>query len=148
MAAGGIAGKLVMLIGVTALPQIFVMAGMASVAATVVGAPISVVLIVFELTGSYEFAVAAMLSVVVATFLCGQLFGHSFFDRQLLARGIDLSHGRSAVALMSISICDIVTQKYQRFGPEETVGSAIKKMTWDGFGEAYCVDNKDKFCGK
>ena len=56
--------------------------GFAAVTAAVVGAPISVVLIVFELTQSYEFAVAAMLAAVIATFLTSLVFGHSFFDEQ------------------------------------------------------------------
>jgi CIC family chloride channel protein len=44
-----------------------------------------------ELTMSYELALAAMLSVVTSALLAHLLFGHSFFDRQLLDRGIDIS---------------------------------------------------------
>ena len=103
-AAGGFVAKLIALAGFISAPQLFAVAGMAAVAAAVVGAPIAVVLIVLEFTMSYEFAVAAMLSVVVATLLSSLLYGHSFFDEQLVRRGIDLSQGRGNLELMNQSI--------------------------------------------
>ena len=92
-AAGGFIGKFMAFLGFVTVPQLLPVAGFAAVTAAVVGAPISVVLIVFELTQSYEFAVAAMLAAVIATFFTSLIFGHSFFDEQLLRRGVDLSRG-------------------------------------------------------
>ena len=72
---------------------------MAAVSAAVIGAPLSAVLIVLELTQSYEYAVAAMMAVMLCGLLTHRLFGQSFFDRQLLDRGVDLAKGREAIAL-------------------------------------------------
>lgn len=44
--------------------------------------------IVFEMTGSYEWAVLSLVSVVVAAQISRSFLGRSLFDRQLLARGI------------------------------------------------------------
>ena len=103
----GFVAKLIALAGFISAPQLLAVAGMAAVAAAVVGAPIAVVLIVLEFTMSYEFAVAAMLSVVVATLLSSLLYGHSFFDEQLMRRGIDLSQGRGNLELMNQSIAKL-----------------------------------------
>ena len=78
-AAGGFIGKLMGTLGFVTVPHLLPIAGFAAVTAAVVGAPISVVLVVFELTQSYEFAVAAMLAAVIATFFTSLVFGHSFF---------------------------------------------------------------------
>jgi len=43
-----------------------VVCGMAAVASAVIGAPVSGVLIMLEMTMSYEYALCAMLSVVIA----------------------------------------------------------------------------------
>ena len=51
-----------------------------------IGAPIAGVVIILEMTMNYEFALAAMISVVVCLMVSDALFGHSFFDRQLLDR--------------------------------------------------------------
>ena len=67
--------------------------GMAAVASAVIGAPVAGVLIILELTMNYDFALVAMISVVASIMVTNLVFGHSFFDRQLLDRGIDVSQG-------------------------------------------------------
>ena len=81
--------------------------GMAAVAGSVIGAPVGVVLIVFEFTRSYEFAVAAILAVSMSSFISTRLFCYSFFDRQLIARGFDLRQGREFLSLKDISVADL-----------------------------------------
>ncbi|MGA1636949.1 MAG: chloride channel protein, partial [Burkholderiaceae bacterium] len=68
----------------------FAILGAASCIAAVIGAPLAAVMIVFELTGSYEWAVLGMISVVTANQFSRALAGRSLFDRQLLMRGIQL----------------------------------------------------------
>ena len=67
--------------------------GMAAVASAVIGAQCRV-LIVLELTGSYQLALCVMLSVMSCILITSLVFGHSYFDRQLLDRGIDVTKGR------------------------------------------------------
>ena len=111
-AAGGFIGKFIASIGVVTVPQLLPVAGFAAVTAAVVGAPISVVLVVFELTQSYDFAVAAMLAAVIATFFTSLVFGHSFFDEQLRRRGVDLSRGRGDLELQSQAISSVVSNDF------------------------------------
>ena len=146
--AGGVFGQMLATIGLVAVPQIFVVSGMAAIGAAVVGAPISVVLIILELTASYELAVAAMLSVVVSTLFCSLIFGHSFFDAQLIKRGIDLSQGRGNLELMGKSVEAIVVQDYVRLSESLTVSAAIKILADANVGEGYCTDAKGVFIGK
>lgn len=146
--AGGVFGQMLAAIGLVAVPQIFVVSGMAAIGAAVVGAPISVVLIILELTASYELAVAAMLSVVVSTLFCSLIFGHSFFDAQLIKRGIDLSQGRGNLELMGKSVEAIVVQDYVRLSESLTVSAAIKILADANVGEGYCTDAKGEFIGK
>ena len=146
--AGGVFGQMLAAIGLVAVPQIFVVSGMAAIGAAVVGAPISVVLIILELTASYELAVAAMLSVVVSTLFCSLIFGHSFFDAQLIKRGIDLSQGRGNLELMGKSVEAIVVQDYVRLSESLTVSAAIKILADANVGEGYCTDAKGVFIGK
>ena len=51
------------------------------------------------MTNSYEFAVIALVSVVTCKLVSNILYGHSFFDRQLLDRGIDIFLGRTHLKL-------------------------------------------------
>ena len=74
--------------------SVIAICGMASVAGAVIGAPLTAVLIVFELTQSYSLGLSALVSVVIAVLVSEKFYGHSYFDKQLLSRGIDLSDGR------------------------------------------------------
>jgi chloride channel protein, CIC family len=147
-AAGGFIAKVIALVGLASAPQLLAVAGMAAVASAVVGAPIAVVLIVLEFTMSYEFAVAAMLSVVVATLLSSLLYGHSFFDEQLSRRGIDLAQGRGNLELMNQSIADVVSDEYVILSKNFLVKSAIKAMAKAGVSEGYCLGKDNDFIGK
>jgi CIC family chloride channel protein len=73
----------------------FVMLGAASCIASVIGAPVAATLIVFEMTGTYEWAVLSMISIVVATQISRSFMGRSLFDRQLAMRGIVVQDDRS-----------------------------------------------------
>jgi CIC family chloride channel protein len=78
------------------LQSSFVILGAASCVATVIGAPMAATVIVFEMTGSYEWAVLSLVSVVVAAQISRSFLGRSLFDRQLRARGIRVNDDQSA----------------------------------------------------
>ncbi|XDZ69383.1 chloride channel protein [Alphaproteobacteria bacterium LSUCC0226] len=139
------------LLGHTALltvTPILVVSGMAAVAACVVGAPLAVIMIILELTMSYEYAIAALISTMVAVMVSNGLFGHSFFDKQLEQRGIDLSQGRGNLELMLKKVETIVSQDYLVVSVDEKVSSVIKKMSKNNKSEAYSLDLDGRFLGK
>ena len=78
---------------------IYAICGMVAVASAVIGAPLTAILIVFELTRNYDLATAAMVSVVFSNLVAYRIFGRSLFDVQLIRRGFDLSAGRDRVIL-------------------------------------------------
>ncbi len=64
--------------------------GMGAVAAAVLGAPISTIIMIFELTHDYGVTFALMVAVAIATLFTMQLHGHSFFTWQLARAGLSL----------------------------------------------------------
>ena len=56
-------------------PTLYAIIGMAAVAAPVLGAPMSTILILFELTGDFTVTAAAMIAVVVASITTRQFIG-------------------------------------------------------------------------
>ena len=132
----------------TAIGPGLIICGMAAISSTVVGTPIAGVLIMLELTMSYELALAAMLSVVTSALLAHLLFGHSFFDRQLLDRGIDISKGRGQIEMMEQSIRHLASQDYVRLSKDTRISQAIESMTHAEASEAYVISNDSCFLGK
>ncbi len=70
-------------------PGVYATVGMGALAAAVLGAPVSTVIMVFELTGDYGVTFAVMAAVAVANATVGRIFGHSFFTWQLRRAGHD-----------------------------------------------------------
>ena len=147
-AAGSMAQKLILLMGFSIPAPALIISGMAAVGSAVIGAPISGVLIMLELTTSYEYTVAAMLSVVLSALVSYHFFGASFFDRQLLDRGIDISQGRSHLQVMETNIHPLVSQDYVKFTSPDLVGGAIGQMARMGTSEAYILGEGKQFIGK
>jgi CIC family chloride channel protein len=73
--------------------SLYALAGMAAVAAAVLGAPISTTLIVFEMTGDWQTGLAVLVTVSLATALSSRYVDRSFFLTQLERRNIHVVIG-------------------------------------------------------
>ena len=146
--AGAICGRIISSLGFIGAAPTLAICGMAAVASAVIGAPVSGVVIILEMTMSYEFALAALLSIVVAIMVSNLLFGHSFFDRQLLDRGIDVAQGRGHIEMMETPVVSIVDTGFPRAHPEAQSGEVVKLLADADATEAYLIDEKGLFSGK
>jgi CIC family chloride channel protein len=99
LVVGALTGLAFGLIATALVPQfsgvatVYALAGMGAVAAAVLGAPISTTLIVFEMTGDWETAVAVLAAVSTATALASRFVQRSFFLTQLARRGVRIALG-------------------------------------------------------
>jgi CIC family chloride channel protein len=121
-------------------PSAYAVIGMGAVAASVLGAPISTTLIVFEMTGDYSLTMAVMLATVVSAAVYRHLAGQSFFHWQLEQRGLDLHGGFEAALLRGIRVgstmsvdCDVI---HPQAGLEE-IRAALQRSR---SGELFVVD--------
>ena len=142
---GGVATS--MLGGDLAEPAFYAICGMAAVTSPVVGAPLTTILIVFELTRNYELTTAVMVSVVLANLVAGRFFGRSFFDVQLLQRGIDLSQGREKVLLQQHMLREYLQSDFVAVAPDMTIAQARQIMGARNVGEAYVIAPDNRFLG-
>lgn len=90
---------------------LYALAGMGAVAASVLGAPISTTLIVFELTGNWQVGLVVMVTVSVATSFSGRFIGKSFFLSQLKRRKLDLISGPKYYLLRNQLVSDLMPKR-------------------------------------
>ena len=148
VAVGGVISQLAMFLGVPNLSVAISIAAMAAVAANIIGAPVAAVLIILELTQSYAYAVAALMAVMASMLLTHRLFGHSFFDRQLLDRGIDLSLGREAIALSQHTLETHLSDDYVKVDETTSGQATLELMRQAEQTEAYVVSDSGRLAGK
>jgi CIC family chloride channel protein len=96
--------------------------GMGAMAGAVLGAPISTILIIFELTGDYAMTVAVMVAVAVASLITRQATGGSFFTRQLDARGVDLRSAHERAVTRTIAIGTLMSDRFRCVDADTLVG--------------------------
>lgn len=89
---------------------VYALVGMGAVAGAVLGAPLSTLLIAFELTGGYEMTVGLMVAISVATALTQGAIGKSFFHWQLERRGLHLYGGPRWQILQTVLVQDFMVR--------------------------------------
>jgi len=125
----------------------YAICGMMAVTSPVIGAPLTTILIVFELTRNYDLTIAAMVAVVFSNLVAYRIFGRSLFDVQLAARGFDLSLGRDKAILGVKSVADNVSQDYIALRADETVGALVARLNSVGRSEAVVLGADGVFEG-
>ena len=128
--------------------SVLAVSGMAAVSSSVIGAPITAIILVLELTGSYQYASASIIPIAICTFITSRVFGNSFFDKQLLSRGIAISKGREQIILNEIKIKTFVNEKFTKFSTDIKSSSAIKVFLQNKETEGYLISKDNVFLGK
>tara|TARA_X000000950_G_scaffold118221_1_gene148130 strand:- start:13153 stop:14865 length:1713 start_codon:yes stop_codon:yes gene_type:complete len=128
--------------------SVLAVAGMASVASSVIGAPITAIILVLELTGSYEYSIASIIPISICTFLTSRIFGNSFFDKQLLSRGTDISKGREQILLNEITIRNYASTAFTRISEKMFTKESINLLLKNKDTEGYVLSKNDEFIGK
>jgi len=92
---------------------LYAIVGMGAVSSAVLGAPISTILIIFELTGDYQITLALMAAVVTANMITNHyLESSSFFHLQLKRKGIDHEGSRAQKLSRQIIVQNIMTNDF------------------------------------
>jgi chloride channel protein, CIC family len=115
--------------------------GMGAAAAAVLGAPISTILMVLELTGDYRLTLAVMLAVVVATAISRPIAGISFFIGQLRRRGVMVSGGHDMAAIEAIRIDSILRHDQIEISGTATLDEVRTAMISAPENELFIVDD-------
>ena len=126
---------------------VYAICGMVAVTAPVIGAPVTAVVIVMELTGSYALTLAALASVAISNAMVSRLFGRSLFDRQLRQRKLDLSAGRTKAILESRDIAPMVIENLVSIDERASVDQARSAMLDQHLDQAFLIDGKGNYQG-
>ncbi|NBB98224.1 MAG: CBS domain-containing protein [Alphaproteobacteria bacterium] len=126
---------------------IYAIGGMMGFASAVIGAPLTCILIVFELTRNYDVTIAAMVAVVFSNLVSHRAFGRSLFDVQLARRGIDFSLGRDRAHLAAMHVIDFLQPNAVTATTKDTPNSVADRLHKKGWREAFVLDRDGNLLG-
>jgi chloride channel protein, CIC family len=124
---GQVAGRLFP--GIVAPAGAYSLVGMAALFAGATSAPITAVLILFEMTGDYRIILPLMLSVAVATFLGKHwLGGESIYTLKLSRRGVRLQYGRDVDVMQGVLVSEAMTGAPDTVSVDTTLSELVEEF--------------------
>ncbi len=148
-ATGAVVAHVAILVGLAPhLSYALPVAAIAAVGGAVIGAPLTSIMIVIELTGSYAYGLSALLCAILCSLLTLRFFGLSYFDRQLLDRGVDLRLGQEHIELSLTPISEIESGEFVRIEADTPLHLARQALVSAQVTEAYVCDVDNHLIGK
>ncbi len=113
--------------GVTAPPGAYALVGMGAVFAGAARAPITAVIIIFELTNDYSIILPLMLAIVVAASLSGRLSADTIYTLKLRRRGITL-RPRVVSVMQAVPVGDAMSRTPAAVMPETPLAELVARF--------------------
>jgi CIC family chloride channel protein len=107
---GGLVGTLVHTLfpEMTATSGAYALVGMGAVAAGAMHAPITAIIIMFELTNDYRIILPLMIACIISVLITSRLKKDSIYTLKLSRRGINLSKGQEINVLSSLPVSSVM----------------------------------------
>ena len=150
---GAMVGGAYGIIATQAFPELssghgaYTMIGMGAVAGAVLGAPMSTILMIFEMTNDYELTIAVMLATVIASVITQQVHKQSFFTWQLERRGITIRGGHQTGLMRRVKVSSVMDDRYASVTPVTPIAEVRLKLQAAPWGELFVVDDDGGLCG-
>lgn len=110
-AFGGIANKLFP--NIAATPTAYALVGMGAMVAGTTRAPITAIIIVFEMTDNYTIILPLMVAAVFGTVVSRILSPQTIYTEKIARKGIILEQGRDVGVLDSLYVKDVMRREYE-----------------------------------
>lgn len=112
----------------TIRPGSFALVGMAATFSAVARAPLTSILIVFEVTGDYGLVLPLMVATAISTILAGRVRPESAYSAPLARMGIHPAEAGVTDLLDTVRVGDVVTQQPVTVAPTDSLGVVLGVM--------------------
>ena len=131
----------------TAQSGAYALVGMGAVVAAATHAPITAILIIFEMTNDYKIILPLMISVIIATLISTKIQKESIYTIKLIRRGIDIFKGRDVNILRSIQVRDVMDKDVQTVPNGMPFRTLMKQILESPHPEFFVVNKKGELLG-
>ncbi len=125
----------------------YALVGMAAVVAAATRAPITAILIVFELTSDYKIILPLMITCIIATLIASRLQTGSIYTLKLLRRGLDIYKGQSINVLQAQKVRDIMRVDVTTVPIDAPLMSIVSRFIDEPGNSVFVIDRSQHLCG-
>jgi CIC family chloride channel protein len=128
-------------------PGAYAMIGMGAVFAGTARAPLTAILILFEMTRDYSLILPLMFSCVLSNVMSNALYRESIFTEGLRRKGFKIRKGREVDIMGSMFVKDAMVKHVQTVSEDKNVGTLISLMQASRHAGFPVLDSKGKLSG-
>ena len=125
-----------------ASPGAYAVVGMGAMVAATTHAPLTAILIIFELTGDYRVILPLMVSCILGHLVAKLLLRESIYTIKLMRRGIDLQAGQEVNVLRQITVESIRRKDVETVPRTAKLDELVGRMVSSPHYEFFVVDDK------
>jgi CIC family chloride channel protein len=131
----------------TAAPGAYGLVGMGAVFAGAARAPITAVIIIFELTGDYRIILPLMFAIALSAGVSSLLTRDTIYTLKLRRRGIDVMRGRGANLMQLLRVSEAMRPLPPAVPADMPLNEAIARLTETADDGLPVVDGDGRYCG-
>jgi len=109
-------------------PEAYALVGMGAVVGAATQAPITAILIVFEMTNDYAIVLPLMMATVIATVVARHVEPDSLYSGWLRRRGEHLEHGADRDVLAGVRVDDVYDRAAPRIAADATIEHLVEQL--------------------
>jgi CIC family chloride channel protein len=128
-------------------PLVYAMVGMGAVAAAIVGAPVTMIMIVLETTGEFSAMIGVMVGVVTAAIAVRHWFGYSFATWRFHLRGLSIRSPEDVGWINELLVGPMMRRDPPVISAELPIDELRKRFPAGTFRQVFVVDGRGGFCG-
>jgi CIC family chloride channel protein len=114
--------------GITATPGAYALVAMGGLVAGTTRAPITAIIIVFELTNDYRIILPLMITCIISTIISTRLSRESIYTLKLLMRNIGIKEGVEVNVMESIFVKDIYKKEFDSIDVSDNFNLVVNKV--------------------
>jgi len=128
-------------------PGAYALVGMAAVFSACARAPLTAMLIVFEMSNDYALILPLMLTAVTASYLAHYLNPESIYTIKLVKRGIHFEQGRDLDIMQSVQVSEVMNRKPLSIHKNQSLAELYQQFQETNFLGFPVLDEKDTLWG-
>lgn len=132
---------------VTATPGAYTLVAMGGLVAGTTRAPITAIIIVFELTNDYRIILPLMITCIISTIISTRLTRESIYTLKLLLRNIGIKKGIETNVMESILVKDVFTRDFTSINMSDNFSQVVNKMIRGKGPDFPVISNQGKIKG-
>ncbi|MBX7234952.1 MAG: chloride channel protein [Caldilineales bacterium] len=133
--------------GLGIIPAAFAMVGMAAVLAGAVHAPLTAILLLFEMTHDYRIILPLMFAVGVSLVISRVLHGDSVYTLGLARKGVRIERGRDLEVLDGLTVGEVMEVDYPTARMSEPIAAASDRLLRSRSHGLIVVDDAGNLAG-